>query len=92
MSLYIGSALECSIHCTKYSLYQSTYRQTYTALLWQKEASDIPSKFELSIPRVLFFQAKLYTQTLILLRDVLDKTSQYSTAVNGNERYILLFL
>ena len=36
----------------------------YTALLWQKEASDIPSKSELLtfhiLPSVLFFQAKSY--------------------------------
>ena len=36
----------------------------YTALLWQKEASDIQSKSELLIffsqPSVLFFQAKFH--------------------------------
>ena len=38
----------------------------YSALLWQKEASDIPSKSELLmfsykiLPSVFFFQAKFY--------------------------------
>ena len=41
---------------------------------------------------VLFFQATLYAYTtLILLRDMLCKTSWYSIDVSGNDRYILLF-
>ena len=40
---------------------------------------------------MLFFQGKCYTYTLILLRDMLGKTSCYSTYVSGNDRHILLF-
>ena len=43
-------------------------------LLWQKEASDIPSKSELLmflyLRSVLFFQVKFSCITLILLRDM----------------------
>ena len=39
----------------------------------------------------MFFQAKLYAYTLILLRDMLGKTSWYSTDVNGNYSNILPF-
>ena len=67
-----------------------------TALLWQKEASDI-YHLNLSyccfhiLPSVLFFQAKCYASTLVLLRDMLGKTSLHSIDVNGNDRHILLF-
>ena len=42
---------------------------------------------------MLFFQAKFYASTLILLRlrVMLGKTSQYSIDVSGNDRRILLF-
>ena len=40
---------------------------------------------------VHFFQAKFYAETLILLRDVLGKTSWYSIDVSVNDRHILLF-
>ena len=46
------------------------------ALLWQKEASDIPFKSELlmfshsTYCSMLFFQAKLYAYILILLKDI----------------------
>ena len=45
------------------------------------------------LPSALFFQAKCYAQTLILLRDMLHvgKTSWYSIDVSGNDRHILLF-
>ena len=43
------------------------------------------------LPSVLFFQAKFYTSTLILLRDMLGKTPWYSIDVSGNDRHILLF-
>ena len=42
-------------------------------------------------PSVLFFHAKVYASTLILLRDMLGKTSWYSIDVSGNDRHILLF-
>ena len=46
-----------------------------TALLWQKEASDIPSKLSYwcfhNSHNELFFQAKFHAETLILLRDVI---------------------
>ena len=40
---------------------------------------------------VLFFQAKFYAWTLILLIGMLGKTSWYSIDVSGNDRHILLF-
>ena len=40
---------------------------------------------------MLFFQAKSYEQTLILLKDMLGKTSWYSIDISGNDRQILLF-
>ena len=43
-------------------------------------------------PSVLFFQAKFNASTLILLRDMLGKTSWYSIDVSGNDRCILLYL
>ena len=44
------------------------------------------------LPSVLFFQAKFYASTLILLRDILGKTSfVYSIDISGNDRHILLF-
>ena len=39
----------------------------------------------------LFFQAKFHAETLILLRDMLGKTSWYSIDVSVNDRHILLF-
>ena len=76
-----------------YSRQTNEFVDDNTALLWQKEASDIPPKSELSkflyvIPSVLFFQAKFYAQTLILM---LGKTSWYSIDISGNDRHILLF-
>ena len=57
----IGSVLVSWNTCT--TIYCKVL--SYTALLCQKEASDIPSKSELlmfsyCIPSVLFFQAKSY--------------------------------
>ena len=43
------------------------------------------------LPSVLFFQAKFYASTLILLRDMLRETSWYSIDISGNDRHILLF-
>ena len=40
---------------------------------------------------VPFSQAKSYAETLILLRDMLGKTSWNSIDVSGNDRHILLF-
>ena len=42
-------------------------------------------------PNVLFFQAKFYAETFILLRDMIGKTSWYSIDVSVNDRHILLF-
>ena len=39
----------------------------------------------------IFFQAKFHVETLILLRDMLGKTSWYSIDVSENDRHILLF-
>ena len=39
----------------------------------------------------LFFHAKFHAETLILLRDMLGKTSWYSIDVSVNDRHILLF-
>ena len=68
----------------------------YTVLIWQKEASDIPSKSELFM--FLYFTKCallagqiLYAWTLILLRDMLGKTSWYSIDVSGTDRHTLLF-
>ena len=44
-----------------------------------------------SSPNVLYFQAKFYAETLILLRDMLGKTSWYSIDISVNDRHILLF-
>ena len=48
--------------------------------------------FVFSVPSVLFFHAKCYASTLILLRDtcMLGKTSLYSIDISGNDRHILL--
>ena len=42
-------------------------------------------------PNVLFFLAKCYAETLILLRDMLGKTSWYSIDISVNDRHVLLF-
>ena len=39
----------------------------------------------------LFFQAKFHAETLILLRDMLDKTSWYFIDISVNNSHILLF-
>ena len=44
-----------------------------------------------TLPSVFFFQAKFCTSKVILLRDMLGKTSWYSIDVIGNDRHILLF-
>ena len=64
----------------------------YSAVHWQKEASDIPSELWMFImlPSVLFFQARFYESNLILLRDMLGKTSWYAIDVSGNDKHILL--
>ena len=43
------------------------------------------------LPSVLFFHAKSYALTIILLRDMLGKTSLYSIDVSRNDRHILLY-
>ena len=70
---------------------------TNAALLWQKEASDIPSKSELLMFSYFTYivcsssRPNLYASTLILLREMLGKASWYAIAVSGNDRHILLF-
>ena len=80
------------IHKFVYSIHDKSINfQASAALLWQKEASDIVT-YHLTLscwyfhilPSVIFFQAKVYASTLILLRDILGKTS-------WNDRHILLF-
>ena len=39
---------------------------------------------------MLFFQAKFYASTLILLREMLGKASWYSIDVSENDKHILL--
>ena len=65
------------------------YMLYFSALLWQKEASvnlnDWIIDVYCSLPCVLFFHAKFYASTLILLRDnMLGKTSWYSIDISGN--------
>ena len=76
------------------SLQRSWIYKTYICVqrfpLWQKEASDIPSTSELLcfciLPSMLFFHAKFYGSTLVLLRYMLG-ICQYKI----NDRHILLF-
>ena len=73
---------------TLYKIYGQNPSYVIIALLWQKEASDIPSKSELFKMFSYSTQAKFDASTLILLRDMLGKTSWYSIVVSRN--YILL--
>ena len=68
---------------------------SYSALLWQKEASDIPSKSELLMFLHLTQYALLPDQILCInihpaKRYMLGKTTWYSIDVSGNDRHILL--
>ena len=68
---------------------------TKFALLWQRK--QVTLHLNLSywcfhiLPSVLFFRDKFCAYTLILLRNMLGKTSWYSIDISRNDRHMLLF-
>ena len=65
INICIYTSMDGSINQSECNRLRVIIQCASNALLWQNEASDIPSKSELLMfhikPCVLFFQAKLYT-------------------------------
>ena len=83
-----------SMFCWVQEIAHDRIRMSHTALLWQNEASDIPSKSELLTFSYFTKCAFLSGQILCINTDRakrLGKTSWYSIDVSGNDRHILLF-